>query len=211
MLEKILDFVYPKKCLICGKKGENKYICEDCFSNFDKKVNLRKVRNKPYEYVLWIDRYENLRRNIIRFKFYGAPYYSEYFGMILLKDKENFDFLKTFDLVIPIPMFKKKKLKRGYNQAELLANYLSKQLKINISNNNLVKTRENKTQSLLSKEERRQNVKDVFKVTNSEKILNKKIILVDDIITTGTTISEASRILKESGVKKIVVVSIAKV
>lgn len=107
-------------------------------------------------------------------------------------------------------MFKLKKSKRGYNQTELLAKNLSKNLKIPYNYNILVKSKNNQTQSLLEKSQREKNVENVFKIKNPSKIKDKNIILLDDIYTTGATVRECSKILKNAGAKKILVFVIAK-
>ena len=147
---------------------------------------------------------------MLDFKFYNKAFINEYFLEFLLKNKNICAFLKNFDLIIPVPMFKTKKLKRGYNQTELLGKNLSKKLGLEYLEDVLVKIKENRTQSLVLKNERKQNVKNVFKIKNPFYIKNKKIILVDDIYTTGATIDECTKLLKKSGVKEILVLVIAK-
>jgi competence protein ComFC len=174
--------------------------------------------------------YKNLiRRLIIKYKFKGATYISKLFTYFILKDKKicrNFSF---YDIIIPVPMSKDKKRLRGYNQTELLAKNIKKQLflksiedtnNIEISDNSLIevnskillKNKNVKKQSSLSKEERIKNVKNAFYINEKykEKIKNKKVILLDDIFTTGATAEECSKILKKAGAKEITVMVIAK-
>ena len=107
-------------------------------------------------------------------------------------------------------MYKTKQSVRGYNQCELIAKELSKELNVNFEKNNLIKIKDTKTQSTLSKSQRKENIKGAFQINNEARIKNKKIILIDDIYTTGSTVNECSRILKKSGAKEIIVVTIAK-
>ena len=106
-------------------------------------------------------------------------------------------------------MYYKKELKRGYNQSKLLAKELGKELNIKVINT-LVKVKENRTQSTLLENERKENVKNVFEIIKESNIENKNIILVDDILTTGSTIRTCSKILKENGAKKICALTMAK-
>ena len=112
-------------------------------------------------------------------------------------------------MIIPVPMDKMKKIKRGYNQTEIIVNILQKKLNNILIYNNLIK-KQTKTQSTLNIKERELNVKDAFEIKNLSILKDKKIILFDDICTTGATVNEISRILKLAGVNKISVLVIAK-
>jgi len=107
-------------------------------------------------------------------------------------------------------MLKNKKAKRGYNQTEIIAKDISKKLRIKLEKNNLIKIKDTKKQSTLNKKEREKNVKDAFAIRNTKNIVSKKVILFDDIYTTGNTVNECSKILKEAGAEEIVVLTIAK-
>ena len=100
--------------------------------------------------------------------------------------------------------------KRGYNQTELIAREIAKNTKLILEKDVLVKIKNVTSQTKLTKEKRIQNVKDVFKIISNKKIYKKNIILLDDIYTTGSTVNEASRILKLAGARKIGVLTIAK-
>lgn len=210
MIEKFLDILFPKVCLNCGKQGES-YLCSSCFFKLDLKYKILLIQNKPYNFLIYLGKYKNeVRQKLLKFKFYDEAYINEYFLEFLLKDENIKSFLKNFDLIIPVPMFKTKKLKRGYNQTELLAENLSKNLNIEYNKNILIKSKENKTQSLLELSERKQNVENVFEIKNSFEVKNKNIILIDDIFTTGSTVQVCSELLKRAGANKIAVLVIAK-
>ena len=106
-------------------------------------------------------------------------------------------------------MYKKKKLTRGYNQTEIIAKELSKDLKIELNYKDLKKIKDTKTQSTLTKKERKENIKNAFMIKNTDRVENKKIILFDDIYTTGSTLNECSKILKEAKAKEIAILTIA--
>lgn len=121
------------------------------------------------------------------------------------------NFIKSYEIIIPVPIHRRRFNDRGYNQSELIAKEISKKLKINnFRNNILIKIRNNAIQSTLNKHQRMMNVKDVYKVQNINLIQNKKILLIDDIYTTGNTVNECSRVLKENGAKEIGVFTISK-
>lgn len=210
MIERLLDFLFPKVCLNCGKHGEN-YLCSSCFYKLDLKFKIFPVQNKPYNFLIYLGKYKDeVRNKLLEFKFYNKAYINEYFLEFLIKDKNMCVFLHNFDLIIPVPMFKDKKLRRGYNQTELLAKNIEKKLNIEYADDVLIKYKENKTQSLLEPNERKKNVKDVFKIENSLKIKEKKIILIDDIYTTGATVDICARLLKKAGASEIIILVISK-
>lgn len=207
MINKFLNILFPKKCLNCGKYGS--YLCEDCFIKYNLNFKIFKISNKSYEYFMYLDEYKNdIRTKILKFKFYDAPYMNEFFLEFL--DNKSCDFLKKFDIIIPVPMYKDKMLRRGYNQTELISKNLSKKINVKYHSDVLIKLKSNKTQSLLNKKERIENVKNVFEIQNSEKINGKNIILVDDIFTTGATALECSKLLKNKGANNICVLVISK-
>ncbi len=128
---------------------------------------------------------------------------------IILNDEKICSFLKKYDIIIPVPMYKKRKQSRGYNQTELISKKLAKDLKIESSNKVLRKVIDTKKQSTLTKKERIKNVENAFNVVNSKSIENKNVILLDDIFTTGSTLNECSRMLKLAGTKEIAILTIA--
>ena len=107
------------------------------------------------------------------------------------------------DKIAFVPMFPRKEALRGYNQAELLAKYISKKLDKPLIYD-LIKTKNTLEQSHLNKAERRENLKDSFKLKHKKPINTLRILLVDDIITTGRTMNECSRVLKEAGAMEVI-------
>jgi len=115
----------------------------------------------------------------------------------------SFDFQK-FDFITPIPLHPKRLQKRGYNQAAELGLSLSRKMPLPFFDNVLLKTRNTKPQmSLVDTNERKKNMKGVFKINKRINITGKTIILVDDVSTTGATIFEAAKVLKENGAKSV--------
>jgi len=121
---------------------------------------------------------------------------------------QNSCFLKS-DFLIPVPLHKSRYRERGFNQSDILAEGISKVTGLSVLKNVLKRKKNTKDQTNLSREQRDENVRGAFVVTEPEMINGKKIILVDDVITTGSTLSECARMLKQSGVKKILGMTIA--
>ena len=224
MLKDVLNFfmeiLFPPVCGKCGKIDKN-WICEKCYRVLNKlkivqnDINLFDFNNKEkimtYDKFLYIFKYEGiLRKLIIDYKFNGKAYISTLFATIILKDEKYCRQIKTYDMMIPVPMFEKKKKQRGYNQTELIAEKICENLNIELGLNYLMKTKNTKMQSTLSANDRKENIKNAFWVNNKDKIKEKKIIVFDDIFTTGETASEISRVLKMAGAKEILVFVLAK-
>ncbi|MBP3596336.1 MAG: ComF family protein [Clostridia bacterium] len=211
MLKWALDLFFPPVCGICGEKNQN-WLCSKCKIDIEiKKKNINtKVYLKYYEEILFIFKYEEIRNEILQYKFSNKAYLSNMFVNIILNDKKICDKIKLYDIILSVPMTKKKKSRRGYNQTELISKKISQNLNIEYKNNVLVKEKNNLTQSSLTEKERFENVKNVFKVQNEEIIKNKKIILFDDILTTGATVNECAKQLKKAGAKEILVFTLAK-
>lgn len=216
MNEFILDLLYPKTCGICNKICKET-LCKKCELVLEKyKIDLIKdcklIKNLHFDYCINLLKYENLiREKIIDYKFNEQAYLYMTFAKIMLKDKKICRFLKErYDIIIPVPMHKQKEKLRGYNQAELITKEVSKKLNIVTYEECLIKVKNNLVQSTLNKTERIKNVRNVFEIKEENKIIGKNIILFDDIYTTGSTVNECSRLLKKSGAKNIVAITLAK-
>lgn len=212
----ILNLMYPPSCGICGKICKD-YICNKCIIKLSKYeitnndiIKIRK-QDKYFDELYSIFKYEDIIRDtLIKYKFQSKPYLYKTFAKIILKNEKICGFLKKYDIIIPVPISKKRKHERGYNQTQLIAKDISKILNINLGNNILIKAIDTNPQSELNKKERMVNIKNVFEIVDYKTIKNMKILIFDDIYTTGSTTNECARILKEAGAEKIGVLTIAK-
>lgn len=147
---------------------------------------------------------------MLQYKFQEKPYLYKSFTTFFNKYQKNYLNLNFYDIIIPVPISKKRFKKRGYNQSFLIAKEIAKNFTIKLEEDVLIKTQNNIAQSTLNKKEREQNVKNAYKIINMEKIKNKNILLIDDIFTTGATVNECSKILKLGQAKKVDILTIAK-
>jgi len=106
-------------------------------------------------------------------------------------------------ILIPVPLTKKKLKYRGFNQSAEIAKSLSEKTNLKTELNNLIKIKNTPSQTELSSEQRKENIKDAFVCKNPERIKNKKVFLIDDVYTTGATLEEASKTLKKAGAKEV--------
>ena len=199
--ESVLDIIYPYeyKCIICENE-EFIGICPYCKS----KISKVKVQDEilSYGYYGGI-----LKELIFQFKYKNNFTAGKIISKLLeeiIKEEEI-----MADVICYVPMCKKAIKKRGYNQCEIIAQNLSRELEIPITHciKKIKQTREQKT---LTKEEREINILGAFNISDEECIRDKNILLIDDVITTGATIRECVKILKKYNVNKITVLTIAK-
>ena len=207
-----LDYFFPPICGMCGEINEN-YICNNCYENIKKikKCVINEYNNRNFSKHLYIFRYEGIIRNkIIEYKFEDKGYLYKMFEKIILSDKKTCNFIKKYDVIIPVPISKKRKKKRGYNQSELVANELAQKLNQDIWTDIIIKKKDNKPQSELNKLERIKNVEDIYEINKPIEVKNKKVLLLDDIYTTGSTVNEIARKLKQNQTQEIGVITLAK-
>lgn len=218
----ILDLIFPNVCGICNQIS-NKSICKKCMDEIVKYKITRKVckfnklkqklKSKIYfDEQIYFYKYQGLiREKIIEYKFGDKPYLYKMFSEMILDEKLQL-FCENYDVIIPVPIDKKRMNNRGYNQTYLIAKELVKNLKnIKLENKVLYKSKSIKPQSTMnSKEDRISNIKGVFSISNSYVVNKKRVIIFDDIFTTGSTVNECAKVLKQSGVKKVGIITIAK-
>jgi len=226
--ESFLDLFFPKTCLFCQREGE--YLCQDCFALLEvseyqyclcknplrlpQAGKCRKCQRKSLNGLYFALSYQNsfCQKLIRQFKYENAvkelakPLSSLIIAHFQLSNK-----LPTKEGVsIPVPLTKKRLKWRGFNQAEEIAKELSNSWGISLVSNCLIKVKENPPQVELSEEERMENAKGVFQVQNKKEIIGKKIFLIDDVYTTGSTMEEAVRVLKAAGAKEVWGITVAR-
>ena len=199
--------IYPQVCSICGKLN-SKSLCNKCKIRLEKEFNFQSDDysqdiDKNFKEHHYFFRYENLIRNqILSLKFHEKPYIYKTISYFLENKRKNFENLKKYDIMIVVPISKKRQKERGYNQSELIAKEISKMLSIKIEKNIIRKIKNTPPQSSLNNEQRQENIRGVYKVFNIEKIKNKNILIIDDIYTTGNTVNECAKVLVENGITK---------
>lgn len=200
-----LKWTITEACVKCGRPLKREKIngqCEDCSAGkhfFDKGISC----------VMYGDREKHI---IYDFKYGKKAYYGEKLGEIMAEKVASEPSLR-WDMVIPVPMYKEKEKDRGYNQAALLGRYMAEHLGTAFIKNALIRIVDTPPMSSLSIEERERNVRNVFIVNNKyvNMIKGKSILLVDDIFTTGNTMDECARVLKESDAGEVFAVAFAAV
>ena len=231
------ELIYPKTCICCKSHLKNKssiegFVCIQCWDKIPlnlppfcqrcgrnlKKPNLHKnICSRCLKSVLHFDRafspcvYDGPTKEIIHaFKYKGK----DYLGKILAKPMV--DFIKEYDLpmpfidyIVPVPLHHTKLREREFNQAQILGKNIADIFTKELLTDALIRTRPTQTQTELETDNRFLNVKNSFKVINEDKIKNKNILLVDDVLTSGATASEAALTLKNAGSRLVFVLTLA--
>lgn len=206
---KILDLLFPPKCVFCGRLIEHSGICPTCESKLRELGQPESRTLSDGVFCVPALRYEDVvRESILRFKFEQRDYYAEEYGKLMVRTAA-LELANRFELVTWVPVSKKRKRERGYDQSELLAKELCASWGVTLLRT-LEKTVHNDAQSSMeSAERRRVNVLGVYKAVNREQFAGKRLLLVDDILTTGSTVSEAARVLRLAGAEAVSVLTLA--
>jgi ComF family protein len=201
--ERRLEFVRDPKCVVCGRpffgEAEVSHTCGECIKE---KRHYGKARS-----VFVYD--DIVRRKIIEYKFLRNVTLSKVFGDYVL-DYINDELSNDYDMIIPVPLHKKRLKERYFNQALLLVTDSEKRNQIRVDKYSLKRIRYTKPQVLVRDSERAKNVKGAFIVDSAGSIEGKRVLVVDDIFTTGATVNECSKVLKEAGAKSVDVLTLAK-
>lgn len=209
-LSSVLDFLFPPKCMFCrkvlpvGQRG----CCSICEQKLIQDLPPRRGVNFTTCYAPMI--YEGTVRDaLIRFKFRDRPGYATELGKILADCiRENLS--GQYDIITWVPVSEKRLKQRGYDQAMLLAMAAALALD-DVAVETLKKRKDTPAQSSLdSADQRRTNVIDAYEIVDPELVAGQRILLIDDIITTGATLEEASRTLKRAGAASVVAAAVAK-
>ncbi|NLB89268.1 MAG: ComF family protein [Syntrophomonadaceae bacterium] len=191
-----------QKCLpICKKCGkfleQGEGICNDCSTKPPQFHVARSVG--PYT--------ESYRIAIKALKFLGKKNLAVRMGTMMADVVKNEPEFWPLDIIVPVPLSKGHMEQRGFNQTELLAKQIGKELKLKVNKTALVRVKETPAQRELTKEEREKNLLYAFKIEDNKDIYRKKILLVDDVYTTGSTSRECTRTLLEAGAARVSVIT----
>ena len=203
-----LDLFFPKKCLGCG--CPDTYLCRDCFVKIQTTTNfICKDR-----IISAVDYANPLVRDLIKaLKYHYVQELAKPLSQLMIKTLESLNLgvpIYNF-IIIPVPLHKFRLRNRGFNQAELLAREIADYFKLPIKTDTLQRIKPTEIQAeIKNDEERKNNVKDAFKIENSEAIKDKNILLIDDVVTSAATLSEAVKVLKLNGAKEIWALTVAR-
>lgn len=229
VLNPFLSLLYPPRCLLCRTLGMACLCpaCADAIAPVPEPLCARCgqgvspeggcfhcARRRPaFDRARAMGAYEGVLRDAIRqFKYRDRPQMAEPLGVLLAgyarAHRADLHGL-AFDALLPVPMHPVRRRLRGYNQSERLARVLSRELVLPLDTTTLIRPRRARPQVGLSEEARRRNLKDAFAVADPDAVRGKTLLLVDDVTTTGSSLSECAAALKSAGAKAVFALTLA--
>ena len=210
MFRAILDFFYPRTCVICDRRlaTTERSVCAGCLSALPRILYKGGEEHGRIEKLFWgrvpIERatcglrydIEEVRLLVHTFKYFSQPQVAVDIAEILADELSATDFFEGIGAIVPMPLHRKRLRKRGYNQCDYIARGLQRVTHLPILKNALRRLRNNPSQTHLTMLQREENVKDLFQVVRPELLENKHILLVDDVMTTGSTLLSAMQELQ---------------
>ncbi len=216
MYRELLDFFFPRFCIMCEKRlalSEN-YICVGCLRELNRIEYEGNDIHGNIERLFWgripIERAtsmflyegEKTRRILHNIKYFDKPEVATILAKIFVQENRESGFFDDIDMIIPVPLARKKQRKRGYNQCDYIAKGLCEETAIPVRTDIARRVVNNPTQTHLSTEQRKDNVKNIFQIDKLEELSGKHVLIIDDVITTGSTIlSLAEEIAKAEDVR----------
>lgn len=215
--QSILNTLFPRYCCVCGRRllESEQDLCLNCLFELPM-TNLHGKKGSTFERILWDDAvytqhansmlYYRSKSNYCRiyfmFKYHNRPEITVNFGRMMAQELQGTDFFEGIDCMVPVPLSPQRMKQRGYNQSERLAYGISLITGIPIDTTSVIRNVDNPTQTHMSISERRRNVQGIFELADAEALQNKHVLIVDDVITTGSTTRACARaVLKAEGTK----------
>ena len=236
LMRGIADFTFPKTCLSCKAKlnasDDQDYICRPCQVKIKRNIppfcsvcgrhlekkNLNKSicpgclrKNLHFDRAFSPCLYEGVVKELIHeFKYKGKDHLGKRLSELMIEFVKEYDLpINYLDLIIPMPLHKTRLREREFNQAEILSMHIASEFNVNLAPDLLARHRFTRTQTELPVDNRFSNVTNSFSVAENSGLKNKNILLIDDVLTTGATSSEAAKTLKDSGAKIVFVLTLA--
>jgi len=231
-LQNFLNLILPPRCLVCGKiLGSDNGLCEECFNKIrfisypicykcgtplitettSHCASCVSDNKNPFRFQRSMVYYDdNSRPLIVNFKFHDKTENSKFLARWLYSAGHDI-WEQGADILMPVPLHNARLRHRKYNQSALLCKDLSKFVNIPVDYHSLVRHKNTRPQVEFNGKEREHNVKHAFKVRNKQAIQNKRIVIIDDVMTTGSTIKECALELLKNGAQSVDVITIARV
>ena len=217
----VINFLFPRLCVVCGERlgTKEKFLCVNCLRKLPY-TNSHLFPENPIEKLYWyhipIERaasyffYRSYEATKIleKLKYKSTPTIGRYFARMMAEEYDKVGFFDGVDMMVPLPLAWQKEMKRGYNQCDYIAEGIRDVTGISIERNAVKRVVNNPTQTHLKHEERAKNVEDIFRLVKPERFRGKHVLIVDDVITTGSTTLSLAREINKAGDVKFSIVSL---
>jgi ComF family protein len=226
--EALLDTIFPRSCVFCDSApvDPKSLLCQRCLGSirvishpFCSKCGLPTAglalqsdglcgrclsSPPPYRRARYGAYYEGrLREALIRFKYYAALTVGETLSDLLVATFRRHYDRDEFDVIVPVPVHRKRLFQRGFNQAVILAANLASKVTLPVDRRSLIKVKDTPPQAQLPRAQRVSNLRNSFSVRDPVNVLNKNVLLIDDVATTGSTLAEATKTLLKAGASRV--------
>lgn len=224
-VRRLLDWIYPRRCAFCDDllRAQERYLCRVCRVHMPSPIGEPRCKKcgKPvdsrereychdcsshpqqYDSGIGLFLYQGpLKESLMKLKFHGRKEYGEFLGKLMARYGEEFIRRVQPEVIFSVPIHQRKRSVRGYNQAEMLAREVSSGLSIPLRTDLVLRKKFTKAQKELNRQERKKNLKQAFYVSEQAGKY-EKVLIVDDIYTTGSTINAIAEKLKQQGVKEV--------
>ena len=222
-LKELTDIIFPRHCVCCGQMllGDERHLCTSCLMHLPYTCNAAVAGNDTEQHfqayhdmvaamsLLYFSHHEDTRRIVHRIKYGGDRRLAVAMGRLMGETLVHSRRFADIDVLIPVPLHRRREQQRGYNQSEMLCRGIALQTGRPVSTGNLVRTVNTASQTHMNIDERAANVHGVFTVRQPAKLAGLHILLVDDVITTGSTTSACCDALYEAGNVTVSVASLA--
>lgn len=199
----LLDWIYKKKCYFCRSSKESVKMCSSCYEELEfLPVQVNRKFNDVNIYCAGVYS-KNLQKLIRGLKYHGQRDLAYYLAKFMFEYWGRLDLSGEYQIV-PVPIYPKRKKKRKYNHMDLVAQELSQMTGFPVNSDLIKRVKDTKPQYKLNKAQRMQNLSDAFEVDKSKFIETKKLLLIDDICTTGSTFEEMIKAFNDVGIYDIV-------
>lgn len=228
IVEEVISMIYPKRCPLCGEiiKGNQKLACDSCYEELEYieeprcKCCSKAIEQEESEYCYDCNRKEfyfesgvalwnyssQMKQSLAKFKYHNRREYGEFYGEEFVKIYGDALMNLEPDALIPVPIHWTRYIKRGYNQAAVIANQIGKRLHIPVVEDLLIRTKKTIAQKHLDDKGRERNLQGAFAISEKWKKIEHNmecVVIIDDIYTTGSTINTCAKILMQQGIKEI--------
>lgn len=233
LIDAVLDFIYPRVCVCCNHELEldESFICQSCEDSLTYiqtpicfacgspvfRESVERCDNCLREHIYYdqirseLDYNDELVRQMIHaFKFEYMNSMVSGLSKYLILAYEQYYTHEQIELILSVPLHKSRLRQREFNQAHLLAKHFANEIHLPLRDDLAIRNRSTQPQSQLKPDERMKNVKDAFSILNPDEVSGKTILIIDDIVTTGSTVNEMSKVLRECGATRILVLSLAR-
>lgn len=212
----------PRLCTICGKRlmRDENVICLECISTFEhtcwrgrsgngaERIFWEKIPIVRANATLHYNRATNAAEALFALKYHSQERLGAHLGRLMAHDLDDTDFFCGIDAIVPIPLSKQRQRQRGYNQSERLAQGISNVTGIPIRCDIVERFKDNESQTRVLPHQREDNVRGIFRVCTKEDLSSKHLLIVDDVLTTGSTIMSCGKTLTEAGCKALSVLTL---